>query len=515
MAVAPVASRKYVSYILGKSEFVVDERYKNLRPVGRGAYGLVASAEDSLTNRKVAIKRVSRVFQDLIDAKRILREIKLLRHLGRHDNIIEIMDIMTGPPDTEDFHTLYIVMQLYECDLERIISSPQKLTEQHAQYFVYQVLRGLKYIHSAKVLHRDLKPSNLLVNSNCDLAICDFGLARGISESGDTKLTEYVVTRWYRAPELLCESEIYGSPVDVWAVGCIFAEILGRRIMFKGASTREQLQIIIDKLGVPPADEMTGITNRIVIDTIHKMGAGKVPTPFAEQFPGASPMAIDLLSRMLTFDQIKRCTVDEALSHPYLWELHSRAREPVCPRAFDWSFERDYPDEMPQPLLQHHMYREMLAMRAEQGLLDATAPATIVMPAASRPADAAAMAFAAGAGAAPGAGGFPAGVGGAGAGAAAPMPGMGMGMGFPGAAPGAAVGGVGGVFGAPAGAPGMGMGPACGVDAATLAAAAAAAAAASAGMPMPAGAAGGAACLPTFGVHPAAAGPPGGAPMAM
>lgn len=131
------------------------------------------------------------------------------------------------------------------------------------------------------------------------------------------------------APELLCESEIYGSPVDVWAVGCIFAEILGRRIMFKGASTREQLQIIIDKLGVPPADEMTGITNRIVIDTIHKMGAGKVPTPFAEQFPGASPMAIDLLSRMLTFDQIKRCTVDEALSHPYLWELHSRAREPV------------------------------------------------------------------------------------------------------------------------------------------------------------------------------------------
>jgi len=89
-------------------------------------------------------------------------------------------------------------VQLYECDLERIINSPQKLTEQHAQYFVYQVLRGLKYIHSAKVLHRDLKPSNLLVNSNCDLAICDFGLARGISETGDTKLTEYVVTRWYR-----------------------------------------------------------------------------------------------------------------------------------------------------------------------------------------------------------------------------------------------------------------------------------------------------------------------------
>jgi serine/threonine protein kinase len=113
---------------------------------------------------QVAIKRVSRVFQDLIDAKRILREIKLLRHLGRHDNIIEILDIMTGPPETEDFHTLYIVTQLFECDLERIVSSSQRLTDQHAQYFVYQILRGLRFIHSAHVLHRDLKPSNLLVN---------------------------------------------------------------------------------------------------------------------------------------------------------------------------------------------------------------------------------------------------------------------------------------------------------------------------------------------------------------
>ena len=107
---------------------------------------------------------MSRVFNDLIDAKRILREIKLLRHLGSHDNVIEIFDLMTGPPDTEDFHTLYIVTQLFECDLERIITSSQRLTDQHAQYFVYQILRGLKFIHSAHVLHRDLKPSNILVN---------------------------------------------------------------------------------------------------------------------------------------------------------------------------------------------------------------------------------------------------------------------------------------------------------------------------------------------------------------
>tara|TARA_Y100000780_G_C13434451_1_gene320806 strand:- start:142 stop:465 length:324 start_codon:yes stop_codon:yes gene_type:complete len=107
-----------------------------------------------VSGRKVAIKRVSKVFADLIDAKRILREIKLLRHLGGHDNIIEIIDIMTGPPESEDFDTLYIVTQLYECDLDRIIRSAQALTDQHFQYFVYQMLRGLKFIHSANVIHR-------------------------------------------------------------------------------------------------------------------------------------------------------------------------------------------------------------------------------------------------------------------------------------------------------------------------------------------------------------------------
>ena len=126
---------------------------------------------------------------------------------------------------------------LFESDLDRIIASQQRLSDQHAQYFVYQILRGLKFIHSAKVLHRDLKPSNLLVNSNCDLAICDFGLARGVSPEVAGQLTEYVVTRWYRAPELLCESADYDEKVDVWSVGCVLGEILGRRPIFKGNSS--------------------------------------------------------------------------------------------------------------------------------------------------------------------------------------------------------------------------------------------------------------------------------------
>lgn len=133
---------------------------------------------------------------------------------------------MTVPPGRVDFDDIYLVTNLMESDMERIIRSNQALTDQHYQYFIYQILRGLKYIHSANVLHRDLKPSNLLVNANCDLAICDFGLARGFDVEGMDTLTEYVVTRWYRAPELLCESPHYGKAVDVWGLGFVHINTL-------------------------------------------------------------------------------------------------------------------------------------------------------------------------------------------------------------------------------------------------------------------------------------------------
>jgi serine/threonine protein kinase len=180
---------------VGYNKFFIDRRYKNLRPCGDGSYGFVASGEDTITGEKVAIKKIKDAFSDSVDAKRILRELKLLRHFNSHENIISILDIMTVPVDTPKFDDIYIVTNLMESDLERIIRSRQVLTDQHFQYFLYQILRALKYVHSANVLHRDLKPSNILVNANCDLAICDFGLARGFHVEGQDTLTEYVVTR--------------------------------------------------------------------------------------------------------------------------------------------------------------------------------------------------------------------------------------------------------------------------------------------------------------------------------
>ena len=193
---------------------------------------------------------VPKAFQDEIDAKRILREIKLLKHL-KHDNIVGIVDMM--PPMTryvDDFHDVYIVSELMETDLYRIIYSKQSLSIDHVKYFTYQILRALKYIHSANVLHRDLKPSNLLVNSNCDLKICDFGLARGVLDDSQMKdqskrplLTEYVVTRWYRAPEIMLACHEYDKPVDVWSTGCILAELLARKPYFPGDDYIDQVSL--------------------------------------------------------------------------------------------------------------------------------------------------------------------------------------------------------------------------------------------------------------------------------
>lgn len=189
--------------------------------MGKGAYGVVCSAEDTESKQKVAIKKCQKVFDDLIDAKRILREIKLLQFF-KHDNIVSLVNLMPSAPYKNEFDDIYMVLDLMETDLRRIINAKEiTLSDDHIRAFTYQTLRGLKYIHSANVLHRDIKPGNLLVNSNCDLKICDFGLSRGVTH--DIDLTKYVVTRWYRAPEIICSCPDYDAKVDVWATGCILA----------------------------------------------------------------------------------------------------------------------------------------------------------------------------------------------------------------------------------------------------------------------------------------------------
>ncbi len=308
-------------------------------------------------NRRVAIKKVKNVFEDLVDAKRILREIRLLAHLGSHENVTKIYEISFGPKgkaDSENFEDLYIITELFECDLDRIITSSQKLSDAHHQYFLYQMLRGLKWIHSGNVVHRDLKPSNLLVKSNCDLAICDFGLARGVAEKG-AEMTDYVQTRWYRAPELLCDNQLYDKKVDVWGAGLIFGELLRREPVLQGKDYFDQLEKIVRLIGRPSEEDMTHLQYETARKALRRMRNDKNQVATVFRRYTENPLALDLLTKMLVFNPKKRLSVEECLAHKYLAELHQDGDEPVCKTPFDYSFEDGYKEEMPKSLLQKYM----------------------------------------------------------------------------------------------------------------------------------------------------------------
>lgn len=236
----------------------------------------------------------------------------------------------------------YVVLDLMESDLHQIIHSVQVLTSEHTRYFLYQLLRGLKYVHSANVIHRDLKPSNLLVNENCELKIGDFGMARGLSshpEESHSFMTEYVATRWYRAPELLLSLNHYTLAIDLWSVGCIFAEMLGRKQLFPGKHYVHQLQLILAVLGTPPEVLIGAIRADRVRSYVQSLPS-RSAVPLGKLYPNAEAEALDLLAAMLRFDPRERISVTQALEHPYLAKYHDPDDEPTCVPAFDFEFDK-------------------------------------------------------------------------------------------------------------------------------------------------------------------------------
>jgi mitogen-activated protein kinase 1/3 len=357
------SSSKHTFTVSG-TKFVVDERYEYIKQIGLGAYGVVCSCYDKKENRNVAIKKVGNAFEDLVDAKRIVREIKLLRYFD-HDNIVSLYDI-PKPPSRTGFNDIYIISDLMETDLHRVIYSRQDLTDDHIQYFIYQILRGVLYMHSANIIHRDLKPANILANKNCDLKICDLGLGRGEvrDEEDDEKkeeLTEYVITRWYRAPEvILCPSE-YSKAVDIWSIGCIFAELLGRQPLFPGDHYLDQIQKIISVLGTPKNDDLEFITKSEAREFLMKL-VKRTKQTWSSLFPNSNPVALDLLGKMLTFNPKKRYTVDQCISHPYFEGLHDPEQEPITSKVFDWSFDSV---ELTKENLQNMIYEESLYFHRE------------------------------------------------------------------------------------------------------------------------------------------------------
>ncbi|GLJ47031.1 hypothetical protein SUGI_0992890 [Cryptomeria japonica] len=324
------------------TEYGGASRYKIQEVIGKGSYGVVCSAIDTHTGEKVAIKKITNIFEHLSDATRILREIKLLRLL-RHPDIVEIKHIML-PPSQREFKDIYVVFELMESDLHQVIKANDDLTPEHYQFFLYQLLRALKYIHTANVFHRDLKPKNVLANADCKLKICDFGLARVAFSDTPTAIfwTDYVATRWYRAPEL-CGSFFskYTPAIDIWSIGCIFAEVLTGKPLFPGKNVVHQLDLMTDLLGTPSPETIARVRNEKAKRYLNGMRK-KQPISFVQKFPGTDPLALKLLERLLAFDPKDRPTAEEALADPYFRGLSRVSREPVAQpiTKLEFEFER-------------------------------------------------------------------------------------------------------------------------------------------------------------------------------
>lgn len=249
------------------------KRYDIHQKVGKGAYGVVWRARDRKTNEVVAVKKIFDAFQNATDSQRTYREVVFLHELAHHDSVITLLDVMRPSPSNS--RDLYLVFEYMDTDLHTAIRA-KVLQPVHRRYIIYQLVKTLKYLHNCKILHRDLKPSNILINGSCKIKIADFGLARLIKASPSDKnantnrnvvnsksdinntkakssfaLTDYVATRWYRAPEILLGSHAYGFPVDMWSVGCILGEMIATKPVFPGTSTMNQIQRIVDVTGRP------------------------------------------------------------------------------------------------------------------------------------------------------------------------------------------------------------------------------------------------------------------------
>uniref|UniRef100_A0A672PNM0 mitogen-activated protein kinase n=1 Tax=Sinocyclocheilus grahami TaxID=75366 RepID=A0A672PNM0_SINGR len=317
----------YYRQEVNKTVWEVLERYRDLKQVGTGAYGTVCYAFDRRTGTKVAIKKLHRPFQSDLFAKRAYRELRLLKHM-KHDNVIGLLDVFTADLSLDRFHDFYLVMPFMGTDLGKLMKT-ERLSEDRVQYLVYQMLRGLK----VSTVNSDLKPGNLAINEECELKILDFGLAR----QADSEMTGYVVTRWYRAPEVILSWMHYTQTVDIWSVGCIMAEMLLGKPLFKGNDHLDQLMEIMKITGTPTKEFTAKLQSE---DARHYIT--KLPTfrkkDLRTLLPNVNPQAIHVLDSMLLLDPESRITAAEGLTLPFFSEFREPEEETEAP-PYDHSLD--------------------------------------------------------------------------------------------------------------------------------------------------------------------------------
>lgn len=323
----------------------VPYRYQKLKAIGTGAYAIVCEAYDVLLKKKVAIKKMNTPFRDNLYSIRSLRELILLKNMN-HENVVNLFYCWTNSTSAESFDSFYVVMPLVGRDLSQVMKY-NLLADEHVQYIAYQTLKGLKYIHSAGIVHRDLKPSNIAVDAQVDAKILDFGLARDDVSENHIGMTGYVVTRYYRAPEVITRWQTYNKKIDVWSIACICAELLTGEVLFKGMDHIQQVMLVTKLCGTPDEDFLNSLEPnsqnfmrqtlahcerqnfkdyflpRIASHISRKQNLAGVQNLTEQQVNDQiNPKAIEFLEFLLEFDPEKRPTAQQALQHPYLAEYY-------------------------------------------------------------------------------------------------------------------------------------------------------------------------------------------------
>jgi len=355
-------------------------KYEISNKLGKGAYAVVFKAVDKKTKQVVALKKIFDAFQNQTDAQRTFREIMYLQALATpqpHPNIIRLQNFLKAENDKD----IYLVFDFMETDLHAVIRA-NILEPVHKQFIVYQTLKALKYCHTGGLLHRDLKPSNLLLNEECVLKIADFGLARTVKDAAaaadaGSVLTDYVATRWYRAPEIILGSTSYTRAVDMWALGCIIAEMFINKPLLAGSSTVDQLEKILSVTGSPNDTVIAGMDSKFAKSMIDECKKKVSDCPEASthhrkgrlqaMMNGVDKEVIDIVCLMLDIDQKERMTVQQALSHPYMKPFRKENEDAcdICPEL-TISMSDDHKSSVSE--YRDTLYESLRAMRKDSSL---------------------------------------------------------------------------------------------------------------------------------------------------
>ncbi|XP_077404598.1 mitogen-activated protein kinase 15 isoform X2 [Vanacampus margaritifer] len=360
-------SKSVKSGCMPEVEEHISTKYEIKKRLGKGAYGIVWKAVDRQTGEIVAVKKIFDAFRNKTDAQRTFREVMFLQEFGDHPNVVKLQNVIRAQNDKD----IYLIFEYMDSDLHAVIKKGTLLKDIHKRYVMYQLLKAVKYLHSGNVIHRDQKPSNVLVDSDCVVKLCDFGLARSLNQdqhdSGNPALTEYVATRWYRAPEILLGSPRYTKGVDMWSLGCILGEMLLGKALFPGTSTINQIEKIMSAIPHPCPEDVLAVKSEIGSSVIKRIL--QRPQVLLEDLLQASvpPDALDLLKSLLLFNPEKRLTAEKALQHPYVARFHNPGKEP----SFNYDVVLSLDDDVQLSVEQYRnkLYEMIREKKSHQGRL--------------------------------------------------------------------------------------------------------------------------------------------------